>query len=707
MTYRRFLPILACLAELALGCAEPPTPCAKPLFLRDPESGSCLALSPCFLTAEQRSWVACSDGDPCASQSEAGCLADARCQPVYSLPDTPNIASCRTLSMSRPAGVAVAGQTRALHSPLVCDRPYTRVFSGCRVVPALPESCANLDESGCAARPDCVWNGSSGEDFKLSRQSFCGERLHLRPANCQAEHRDLAEAEAACLLNAQCQPTGTACYCPPGAACPCDGGSFVACEHNHRSRTCEKSADCQPGEFCRTDRDSCQAPRTGFMATASAKDFSTTFISPPPLPSPCVGVCARDACDGLSEQACQLEVSCTPIYERECDPPAGASYGFSGGGCPLDGTDAPVCSCRNVFQRCIASTPSSLTQERSLLVLDPAIVSDFALGDVVARLAPAGEEEEFLRSWLSAYPTATTLPSGAHAEPRFGMQDLITRLTWKGSIRQALNQSFHATALVNRLDLMTREHCGEARLVFAYNGGYDDAGQRMTVIIELRVPDDGQGCRTVAQRWAELSLQSDPAERLQRLHALFGELLKPERLAALRSDEFVSTHGSQSWDLRQWGLDAKGRLVLVPAQQTVDQRFDLSPEFTAWVAANLAAVQAGTVEVPVKFLAAASPSTGRRVRLLGSGGDAALGRAERRLAADACSGCHLQETGSAFVHIGERLSPAEAPHGPVGRAVVSAFLRSQLPLRMAVLKSVLAGGQKAQSLRLASRKGVH
>ena len=55
------------------------------MLLKDPDSGSCVALSGCFLTAAQRGWKSCPSADPCAALNEDSCLADARCQPAYAL----------------------------------------------------------------------------------------------------------------------------------------------------------------------------------------------------------------------------------------------------------------------------------------------------------------------------------------------------------------------------------------------------------------------------------------------------------------------------------------------------------------------------------------------------------------------------------------------------------------------------------------------
>ena len=178
-----------------------------------------------------------------------------------------------------------------------------------------------------------------------------------------------------------------------------------------------------------------------------------------------------------------------------------------------------------------------------------------------------------------------------------------------GTLRTWLAESWHTTALVNRLDLLRPGHCGEARIAFAYNGGYGDVSQRMTLIVELAVPDDGHGCQQVAQAWAELSAIDDPAERLLRLKALYEPLLRPEHLGQVRSNEFINPERSAPWELREWHL-VGGELVLAPAKQAVDERFSDSPELLAWVQASRDSIRAGTAEIPERFLAAMVPVTG-------------------------------------------------------------------------------------------------
>jgi hypothetical protein len=265
---------------------------------------------------------------------------------------------------------------------------------------------------------------------------------------------------------------------------------------------------------------------------------------------------------------------------------------------------------------------------------------------------------------------------------------------------RGLGAQFHTTALINRADLLRPGDCGEARLSYAASSAYRSRFQRMTIIIELRVPDDGTGCRQAAQRWAELSMIDDPATRRERLKALYDELLVPERLAQVRTNEFFEGR-SAPWELREWHRGAGGLLELAPAAQAVDPRFAKSPALIAWARGNLAALRAGTATVPTEFLAAVSVENGGRVKLESSDRSTALRDAEQAINALSCAGCHMTETKSPFVHIGERMGKGGQPDG---RAVIDELLVRELPGRARHLRDVLRGGA---GQRLSASGRVH
>jgi hypothetical protein len=671
--------------------------CEETIFARDPATGACTPLSGCFLTDAQRGWQTCQE-DPCAGLAESACLSDTRCQPTYSLPDDESVVStfggsfsvCGG-SQSVLPGQAEPGPDNTIVAPGVnqgnqpkhggswnngCTKAQSRQFAGCRAAPTIaPQTaCTSLSTDQCASRSDCHVTGGQCEP------------IYNRKPDC-------AGADSmSCLTNASCQPTGTRCYCPPGATCDCSGGQFFGCETNDRLRRCSSSADCNAGERCDNDED-CIAPRT----------FSTAPTGPTlPGDPACLGACVPVGCAGFGEQRCSADPSCDAgHYVTVCR----RQYYSEGNGpsCSLVDDAAAnsgfgACGCGGQFTGCATLAPvGALRTDRSLLVRDPEIVDDpaFSLTSVLTQLAPAGLADAFVDSLLTQLGTDQKLSNGVTAKGRAGVAQFYAT-TLKGpapGLAQRLGGLMATTALINRLDLATTGNCGEARLSFALNNAYTDGNQRLTLIVELKVPDDGKGCQLVAQQWAELSLVDDVGMRRSKLLALYGALLKPQNLGQLRTNEFLNLHADEPWELREFHLrPADGLLALVPAAQTVDSSQVGTPGLNAWLRANAAGLQAGTAIIPAQFLAGASTEDGGRVHLTAPDNDPTAQQINKSVNALTCAGCHLTETDSPFVHIGERLaSQVSGAYRPSGRAVVDDFLQQELPKRAALLQSVLAG----------------
>lgn len=681
--------------------------CGQALLLKDPETGRCTPLSGCFLTDEQRDWTSCTDIDPCAELGETSCLSDKRCQPMYAL-DAGGSAtsvreSCKAKAPGLPDGASLANANRTLHPPLTCNAPSVRTYAGCHLVPELPEPCSALDESLCTTRPDCQW-GAVADSFSGSRTAACVDRRPMRTPDCNSvssafggTEEDVAALEVACLLNPRCQPTGTACYCPAGASCPCTGGEFVACEHNDRQVRCGSDGDCGAGEICRPSRE-CPVARNGLITSAAQS-------------TPCLGICAAGSCGGLDESACSSRADCFAVYATECSSSVSRYYQA----CPLNpaGSTVPGCLCDNVYQRCAEAAPIieegvTVRSERSLLVRDPSIVSDplFRFDNVLKLFATAGDEDAFISRWFQRFRTDQSLPNGLKAPARAQLDDLLDTVAVTPELfKKWLAENWHTTALINRIDLMAPGTCGEARIAFAYNGGYSGSSNRMTVIVELKVPDDGQGCKQAAAQWLELSAIEDPAERLSRLKALYGALLRPEHLGQVRTNEFINPSRRGPWELREWHLVA-GDLLMAGARQAIDMNLSGSQALLSWVMGNLDAVKAGTAEVPSAMLAAAVVADGRVLRLPGSHKSSMLRSAEAAVNKLSCAGCHTGATGTPFVHIGERLAET-SERKPLGRAVVSEFLLSELPKRATTLRAVWQGKASLQAMRRTSSLRVH
>ncbi len=708
-----------------------PLTCEKTIFAVDPTSGECVPLSGCFMSEAQRSWHTCGD-DPCLGQDETSCIADARCQPVYSNPQVESSRTrglggvvdasigCGEVNTSEPkrspdgqlaaAGVnnGEAPKHRQDRSCFPADNS-ARVFSLCRAVPSIPKQrrCELLTDAECKLRRDCMNNppNSGGISFGGTTQPVPapgpvgqpGRRDVNTPPDdsvlfdrgqCFTRHEPPAESCAgasgsACLLSPGCQPIGSHCYCPPGGRCDCGGGEFLACEGNDRLRRCTSNAECGANERCDND-EACITPRT--------------FSSPPsrdaqPGSASCIGACVPRGCAGMGERMCNEHPECDGgSYGTVCRP---KPYCRSGGVLDLS-PDSSSCGCDAEFVGCAEQKPlSELRSERSLLVRDPEIIDDpaFSIDRVFGRLAPAGKVDEFTRALLRQIGENKLLSNGASTQSRQGYLTFLNELKPDtAGVSARLAGVMHTTALINRIDLAKPGSCGEARLTYALTRAYSDGNQRMTMIVELRVPDDGNGCRSVAQRWAELSLYDSPAERRSRLIALYDELLSPAHLGQLRTNEFLNRTALEPWELREFHLDGGGLPELVPVAQSVDTRWRDSSAFLAWVRENSSALHAGNAEVPRQYLAASSREDGGRLLL--SGSDGVLRTAENDLNAQSCAGCHLTETKSPFVHIGERLGkrlPGSMSYQPIGRAVIDSFLQKELVTRAANLRKLQSG----------------
>lgn len=698
--------------------------CDTPVFAVDPGTGACVALSGCFLTDAQRSWKTCA-ADPCQGQAESSCLDDRRCQPVYHSPDVPagtfqtDGPGCAGEAAPRvdpgpgiPGGVPTAGVNNGAapkhptSNTQLCSGGARRAYAGCRAVPQIADrpGCETLDATACQARRDCTTDAQkvdgapsgnvptpvplpfptkTGVDVPAQGQCFA---RHPRSTGCDLSNR------LGCLTNPECQPIGESCFCPPGASCACSGGGFLGCEANDHLRRCTGAADCRSGERCDID-EGCAAPRTFGEGGVSAGG--------------CVGACVPTGCAGFGEAMCHGHAECDGgTYGTRCKPQpycAGGPIILDGQGGAAEAATDPNqgCGCEDVFEGCgVQAAVGTVRPERSLLVRDPEIVSDpaFGLDAVLTALAPAGGEADFVARWVAQIGQAQGLPSGAQAAPRDGWSwFLSTQLVASQRTPAGLAARFHTTALVNRLDLAGAGDCGEARLTYALSDAYTNGSQRMTIIVELRVPDDGQGCKVVAQRWAELSAIDDVATRRERLKGLYAELLplsqRGAHLGQVRTNEFINRSGKEPWELREWHLSAAGQLELAPCHQTVDPKAAGSPAFLLWARDNLAGLKAGTAVIPTQYLAAASTENGQRLTVPTTYPQAK--EIETAVNALSCAGCHLTETKSPFVHVGERLGrSAGAGYVPAGRAVIDEFLSKELLKRAQNLTTILGAGPK-------------
>ena len=230
--------------------------------------------------------------------------------------------------------------------------------------------------------------------------------------------------------------------------------------------------------------------------------------------------------------------------------------------------------------------------------------------------------------------------------------------------------------MVNRVDLFGFGGCGEFRVVYTKDTGRTERNNRMTIIFEFDVLDDGNGCRDVADRWTALRGLSGTA-LADAAVALLEDSARPERLAQLRTNEFIS---NPTWELRQFHL-VGGAFEAVGVSDSPPFALAQDRDFRRFVVDNAARFNAGAREqdlLPARFLGPSSLASGERLAigpLVPS-----IPGLEANLNIMTCAGCHLTETGTGFVHVGERdaARPSE----------LSPFLRSELIFRALLLEDI-------------------
>jgi cysteine-rich repeat protein len=397
-----------------------------------------------------------------------------------------------------------------------------------------------------------------------------------------------------------------------------------------------------------------------------------------PMPNDgCEPDCTISTCGGLP---CDDGNVCT--VDLCVDPTAGACESTpvpDGIPCEADGDPSTVDSCQ--AGRC-ESAPAA-RPDQALIVLDPIALNDaaFSLQAMHDRLA-GGNGSALFEQWATTLTTPLTLNNDVAAD-RPGFTNFFTTLPRRPGDNQIdLDLAgFRASAFVNRIDLRNPGvSCGENRVVYTKETGVFDGGNRMTMIFEFNVPDDGTNCRTISERWAALRGLEGEVLRAATV-ALMLERTQPADLNQFRTNEFIQ---APFWELREFHL-VGGQFVPHPVADTPPFALQDDPEFRQFVITNAARFNAGAREtgiIPFELLGAASNAGGQRFEfgnlvpsLPGLGANFNI---------MTCSGCHLTETGTSFVHVAERTENAPSN--------LSLFMRSELEFRAILLENLLVTG---------------
>jgi len=633
---------LALLLTLLAGCTRPST-VTPTQFAIDPATGICTPLASGVDRALVAGWQSCDN--PCAGLEERACRSDLRCQvtlrggtkscePVPQLIDP-----CKGLDAT---ACQADSRCEMLAVGVGCDCP-AGVPCDCPAPP--PSSCALkqcgelTDGDACSARPDCttttppplpptpVASGTTQPRSLPAVACFPIFGCDLNEHDCSKRHDCIRFYD--------------------------DHGAFTSCGSTDH---CATDNDCALGQRCNSD-----------------------------------GRCAVEGCAGETEAECNADPACDPIYSLNCSPySVSGGGGFcgpeagGGGGAPLPDEALPPgsCTCEPTFTSCQQGGP--VVTAKAVLVRDPAIIDDpfWALPRVLTSISGGADASAVADAWLAQLGT-TTVVDGKTAAARPGAAQYIAALPHRADgLVDAGKLGFVPTALSNRLDLADNTSCGEARITYALTGGVTDRRHRMTVIVELRQPYDGAGCRTTAQTWVALS-RLDGAALQSALQAIYAPLLTPANLKQVRTNEFLvgpqdSSMLPAAWELREFHLGSDARLhqVLLPLQ--VDPATaNSSTDFATWAQANRDGLSRGTLTFPTQY----QIPNGSEDGTVFSFSDPTLGNLVDK---STCAGCHTNATNSAFAHVAERFRGT-------GRAEISAFLEGELPKRATHLGLVAAG----------------
>jgi hypothetical protein len=347
----------------------------------------------------------------------------------------------------------------------------------------------------------------------------------------------------------------------------------------------------------------------------------------------------------------------------------GASILFGGEACsPKETNDAP------------AGPPCNVTIDRfkELTIVDESVVKDLRAKNArggpwsfryaIESMAPPGTDPgDLVLNWLMQWVVLEDFNGvKLDREPRdFAMISLII-CPWLhrdasnacdaqcgNCARRKLDLGlapFRLVGIVNRMDLRERPDenpLGEVRFAYALTDGPGDdpasVAKPMSVVIEYAPPD--ASVVDWAQGWHQLGTYpkfDEPykaaletlTDRVMKRGAAPGKV-NGSALAQIRTNESVL---DWIWQLRQFGLDEHGNLVLTAVTDTPAESFNGTQALSTMIQQNADAIKANKFVVPTFMLPGSSDSF--MFRWNAPGIDEATRNAFARIT---CSGCHSGE----------------------------------------------------------------
>jgi hypothetical protein len=228
-------------------------------------------------------------------------------------------------------------------------------------------------------------------------------------------------------------------------------------------------------------------------------------------------------------------------------------------------------------------SPSSLDVSRSLEVTDATALANFSLLRVMTAIANSAHATNTpIQLWMQWMTTFNDCNDPKIDPNGYGLlcrpdEASLASIDPFGLISNT-GRHFVPTALANRFDLAPKSgaDCGEYRIVYAMVGGTQAQG-RAFLIFEGRLPNPTPsqglaGCAAVADFWAQLSTDPDPASRASKLDRFYftglagfapvvdaahygltvtGGTVATARKGQIRTNMFVNRH---QWNLREFQL---------------------------------------------------------------------------------------------------------------------------------------------------------
>lgn len=341
------------------------------------------------------------------------------------------------------------------------------------------------------------------------------------------------------------------------------------------------------------------------------------------------------------------------------------------------------------------TTPGGVDADRSLMITDPSVIGDctrtydpcadvgtpggkWTFGYLMRQLAGNTDVSAFTNSWLQQWVAMQTVNRFPVA-PRSLMQSDVLA-TWPTLASGALDVDkapFRLLAIVNRIDLAQNlaygsGSGGEARFVFQLMSEPPAGTTKpkhppvcrpldFTVIFEYRIDkSDCVDLRDWANQWVALASQPFPSASYNAaLEAITEQFVKPaSALAQVRTNEIaLAGAGVNTWEMREFALDANGALAEKTVRRTPDITFNGTNALADWVN-GAGGTATSPAEVPAQqplgtpFLAGSAimPTDG----FFWQGSDTApITPAETRrvFSLNTCNGCHAGETTTHFTHL--------------------------------------------------------